>query len=219
MLEKIYYRLHKMTSRPEEKGEYSSGYWQNGIRKNAVEMCREHKGSLLEVGCGEGLFLCRMIRARPDLEFWGVDEWDEILSKARMRIEEIKPGVELLKADASDLPFEDAFFDTVVCINVFFNMESIEKVSYALKEMARVCKRGGRIIFDFRNSLNPLLVLKYRLAGYYDLTVKDLPLNTYNPKNIKTILRELNLDITREKHLFFPVKRFAPIIMMEALKR
>ena len=219
MLEKIYYRLHKMASRPEEKGEYSSGYWQDRIRQNAVEMCREHEGSLLEVGCGEGLFLGRMITARPDLDVRGVDEWDEILSKARKRIEAIKPGAELLKADASDLPFEDAFFDTVVCINVFFNMESIRKVSLALREMARVCKRGGRVIFDFRNSLNPLLILKYRLAGYYDSTVKGLPLNTYNPENIKTILSQLNLDITQEKSLFFPVKRFAPIIMIEAVKK
>ncbi len=208
-----------MTSRPGEKGEYSSGYWQDRIRQRAVEMCREHKGRLLEVGCGEGLFLGRMIKVRPDVDIWGVDVWEGILTKARMRMEEIKPGVELLKADVSALPFEDAFFDTVVCINVFFNMESIEKVSHALKEIVRVCKAGGRIIFDFRNSLNPLLVVKYRLAGYYDSTVKDLPLNTYNPGNIKTILREVNLDITQEKRLFFPVKRFAPIIMMEAVKK
>ncbi len=219
MLERIYYRLHKMASRPEEKGEYSSGYWQDIIRQRAIEMCKKHEGRLLEVGCGEGLFLARMITADPDLEVWGVDEWDEILTKARMRIGQIKPGVELLKADASDLPFKDAFFDTVVCINVFFNMESIEKVSHALKDMARVCKAGGRIIFDFRNSLNPLLAVKYGLARYYDPTVKDLPLNTYNPEDIKAILGGVNLDITCEKRLFFPAKRFAPVIMMETLKK
>ncbi|MCK5512717.1 MAG: class I SAM-dependent methyltransferase, partial [Thermodesulfovibrionia bacterium] len=199
--------------------EYSSGYWQDKVRQSAVEMCKEHKGRLLEVGCGEGLFLGQMITASPYVEVWGVDMWEKILSKARMRLQHIKPSAKLLKADASHLPFEDAFFDTVVCINVFFNMESIEKVSRALEEMARVCKRGGKIIFDFRNSRNLLLILKYRLAKYYDLTIKDLPLNTYNPGDIKTIVKGLKLNIVQEKHLSFPVKRFAPIIMLETVKQ
>ena len=219
MLEKIYYLFHKIISKPEEKGEYSSGYWQDKVRQSAVEMCKEHKGRLLEVGCGEGLFLGQMITASPYVEVWGVDMWEKILSKARMRLQHIKPSAKLLKADASHLPFEDAFFDTVVCINVFFNMESIEKVSRALEEMARVCKRGGKIIFDFRNSRNLLLILKYRLAKYYDLTIKDLPLNTYNPGDIKTIVKGLKLNIVQEKHLSFPVKRFAPIIMLETVKQ
>lgn len=219
MLEKIYYWFHRKTSKSEERGEYSSGYWQAKIRQNAVEICKRHRGRLLEVGCGEGLFLSQMINACPNLEAWGVDNWEEILSKAKTRIGQIKSDVKLLKTDASNLPFEDAFFDTVVCINVFLSMESIEKVSHALKEMVRVCKSGGRIIFDFRNSLNPLLVVKYRLAKYYDLTIKNLPLNTYNPRDIKMILRELNLNIIQEKYLSFPIKRFAPIIMIEAAKK
>lgn len=219
MLEKVYYLFHRIISKPEEKGEYSSGYWQDKVRKNAVEMCIKNKGRLLEVGCGEGLFLSQMIHASPDLDIWGVDTWDKILSKAGMRTQKIKPDVKLLKADASCLPFEDAFFDTIVCINVFFNLKSIEKVKHALEEMTRVCKTGGKIIFDFRNSLNLLLILKYKLARYYDLTTKDLPLNTYNPRNIKNITKELKLNIVQEKYVSFPVKRFAPIIMVEAVKQ
>ncbi|NOZ70096.1 MAG: class I SAM-dependent methyltransferase [Deferribacteres bacterium] len=219
MLEKIYYRLHRMASGPGEQGEYSSGYWQRRIREHAVEMCRHHRGRLLDVGCGEGLFLGRMVTARPDMEAWGVDEWEVILSRAEKRTARMRTGVRLLRADATALPFGDASFDVVVCINVFFNMESIGKVRSALKEMARVCRKGGRLIFDFRNSLNPLLAVKYRLAAYYDPTVRSLPLNTYDPGNIKEILGEMNLDITREHGLFFAVRRFAPVIVMETVKK
>lgn len=219
MIEKIYYRFHNAISRPGEKGEYSSGYWQDKIRQNAKNICINRKGKLLDVGCGEGLFLAQVMKEIPDLKVWGVDGWAEILTKAKNRLEKIKSGVTLLKSDASILPFEDDFFDVVVCVNVFFNMESIEKVSSALKEMVRVCKTGGSIIFDFRNSLNPLLLIKYRFAKYYDQTVNDLHLNTYSPGDMRNILERAGLEVVQERPLSFPIKTFAPIILMETIKK
>ncbi len=219
MIEKVYYWLHQRTSRLDEQGEYSSGYWQDMIRQNAKEMCREHKGRLLDVGCGEGLFLARAVQEFPDMEFWGVDEWSGILARAEKRVKPLKPGVTFMEADASSLPFDDNYFDTVVCVNVFFNMESIDKVRQSLREIARVCKPGGSVIFDFRNSLNPLLVMKYKFAAYYDETVKDLPLNSYSPGSIRTILNALGFGIVQERPLSFPIKLLAPIFMIEAVKK
>jgi ubiquinone/menaquinone biosynthesis C-methylase UbiE len=219
MIERIYYWLHAAASRPEEKGEYSAGNWHDMIRQNALEMCSNQSGRFLEVGCGEGLFLAKAVKKFPDVEFWGVDGWSEILSAAKKRILPIRSGVTLLNADASALPLEDAFFDTVVCINVFFNMESIEKVMSSLNEIARVCKTGGRVIFDFRNSLNPFMLLKYKLARYYDLTTRDLHLNTYSPKKMKSVTGQSDLEIVQERALYFPVKALAPIIMVEAVKK
>jgi ubiquinone/menaquinone biosynthesis C-methylase UbiE len=218
MIEKVYYWFHRKTAKKGEEGEYSSGYWQGRVRKNALEMSRDTTGRLLEVGCGEGLFLQQVMHINPDLDISGVDKWNGILSKARTRLQGAKTDFTLLKADATDLPFDDSFFDTVVCINVFFNMESSEKLKGALKEIARVCKKRGRIIFDFRNSRNPLLFIKYQLAKYYDSTVKELPLNTYSSGSIKMIVKDLDLDIIQERHLFFPIKSLAPIIMLETVK-
>jgi ubiquinone/menaquinone biosynthesis C-methylase UbiE len=93
-------------------------------------------------------------------------------------------------------------------------MDSVTAVIKALKEMKRVCKKSGRIIFDFRNSLNPLLKAKYKLARYYDPTVKNLPLNTYSPGQIEKILKDLNLKIVSRKFIGLPFKRLAPVIIM-----
>jgi len=218
-IEKLYYRFHQALSRPEERGEYSSGYWQDLIRQGARDMCGAQEGRLLEVGCGEGLLLAQLIKAFPGLEVWGVDGWQEILSRARKRLDGIRSGVSLQKADAADLPFEDGFFDAVVCVNVFFNMESIRKVSSTLNEIARVCKRGGRIVFDIRNSQNPVLNMKYKLARYYDATVKDLPLNTYNPADIRALLDNAGFEVVRERPMFIRYKPLAPIIMFEAVRK
>ncbi|RJR21270.1 MAG: class I SAM-dependent methyltransferase [Nitrospiraceae bacterium] len=218
-IEKMYYRLHQAMSKPEERGEYSSGYWQYLVRQTAQDMCAMQKGRLLEVGCGEGLFLAGLIKAFPGLEIFGVDQWDEALSKSERRLNQLRPGVTLRRADASDLPFEDAFFDKVVCINVFLNMDSIAKVSSSLNEIARVCKKGSRIIFDIRNSLNPFLVVKYKLAKYYDATSRNLNLSTYKPAEIRVILKNAGFEIVRERPLFFPLKPMAPIIMFEGVKK
>ena len=62
----------------------------------------------------------------------------------------------------------------------------------------RICKPEGAIIFDIRNSLNPLLFIKYKLAKYYDETVRtrNLPLQTYRLKKVRDLLKKDGFEIT-----------------------
>lgn len=220
MIKKIYYWFHKIISRPEERGEYSSGYWQDIVRRNALGLFDGGWKNVLEVGCGEGLFLTELASSRKDVYFCGVDNWKDILKKAEARINKkgIK-NIELYEADAASLPFEDSYFDAVYCINVIFNLKSLDTVEKTIDEMARVCKIGGKIIFDIRNSANPFLYLKYRLAPLYDETVKNLPLVTYKEKDILPILDGSGLKISRKLYIGSLVKKIAPLIILEAVKR
>jgi len=86
-----------------------------------------------------------------------------------------------MQGDARQLPFEDGFFDTVVCINFFICQRSPEDVRRILFEAARVLSPGGRLIVEIRNRNNILLRLKYGLARYYDGTLEDNPLALYDP--------------------------------------
>lgn len=233
MLTKIYYWFHRLISKPEERGEHSSGYWLDKIRRETLMLCRDIRGKILEIGCGEGFFLMQLAKQNPYLEIWGIDNDSTRLNNAEKESKEKNlKNMHFTLEDATNLSFDDEYFDVVICINVFYNMESIELVRKTLGQMKRVCKKSGRLIFDFRNSLNPLLVLKYRFARYYDGTVKvkNLPLNTYNPEQIESILKNLNLKIVNKKfipHLFsesagfigFSLKRFVPIVIVEAEKR
>ena len=219
MLKKIYTWFHNLTSPAYERGEYSSGYWQDIVRRQALFLCRDLKGRLLEVGCGEGLFLARASAQNPDLEIQGVDNNASRLEKAGVVCKERKlNNISLSLEDAGDLSFADGSFDAVVCINVFFNLDSFQAVREVMIRLKHVCKNGGRIIFDFRNSLNPLLKVKYRLARYYDPTVKALPLNTYSPGQIESLVKELGLNIIRRRYVGFALRRFAPIIIIETQK-
>jgi len=219
MLSKIYYRLHRLVSKPQEKGEYSAGFWQDVARREALMVCRNIKGRILEVGCGEGLFLSQLSAESPELEIWGIDNSSERINQAQQRLN--KAGVKnfhLAVEDATRLSFSEEFFDAVVCINVFFNMPSKEVIKNTLSQMKRVCKVQGLLIFDFRNAANFLLQLKYRLAPLYDETIKNLPLRTYYPSEIETLVREFGLRVLEKRHLGAPWKRFAPIIVIQAEK-
>jgi hypothetical protein len=95
----------------------------------------------------------------------------------------------------------------------------LELVKRTLAQMCRLCKPGGKIIFEFRNRLNPLLVLKYRLAPYYDKTIIGKRLSTFFPRDIESALRQSDFTVTAQIRYGFFIKALAPLIIIEAQKQ
>jgi ubiquinone/menaquinone biosynthesis C-methylase UbiE len=89
---------------------------------------------LLDVGCGTGFHLARL-RARG-FEVAGIDGSGAMLDRARAA----NPGVDLRLGDVGALPFPDARFDVVLCVEVLRYLADPEP---CLKEMARVLRPGG----------------------------------------------------------------------------
>ncbi len=217
MIKKLYYWLHAKISRPDERGEYSSGLWQDMVRQQAIDWCRTTKGRLLEVGCGEGLFLGRAVEANLQMELWGVDNSSARIEQANKRL--AGKNAHLSVEDAANLSFSGGFFDKVICINVFFNMPTMDIVKKTLLQMKRVSRNDARLIFDFRNAGNLLLFLKYKFAPLYDATVRNLPLKTYSLGQIRNLLNEVGLEIVLLNYLGASCKKWAPVILVEARKR
>ncbi|MFH1459652.1 MAG: class I SAM-dependent methyltransferase [Candidatus Omnitrophota bacterium] len=219
MIKKIYYFLHKMLSKKNERGEYSAGVWQHTVREQVIALCAQSTGKLLEVGCGEGLLLSEIAKLNHNLEIHGIDIWDEILERAQERFKAGNiQGVKLQQADAAKLPYADRYFDVVICINVFFNLPSDTIFRASLKEISRVCKENAIFIFDIRNCLNPLLYFKYKLARFYDETVANLPLRTYNFSKVQKNLAENGFSILKKINIGFPRNQFSPIFVIKAKK-
>jgi ubiquinone/menaquinone biosynthesis C-methylase UbiE len=214
----LYRGFHRMCSRPSERGEYSSGLWPDEVRSIALEWCRDVQGKALEIGCGEGLFVSQLIQQNLELDVWGVDNDSCRLEQAGEKAAAMGQRICLAKEDACNISFASGYFDAVICINVLFNLDSFLTVTKVLAEMQRVCKPGGRIIFDFRNSRNPALKVKYGLARYYDATVQKIHLKTYSPGQINHALKQLGLTVTRSRFLGFFIPGYAPVIVIEAKK-
>jgi ubiquinone/menaquinone biosynthesis C-methylase UbiE len=89
---------------------------------------------LLDVGCGTGHQLAEL--RQRGYEVAGVDGSQDMLEHARV----LNPGAELRQADVERLPFPDASFDVVLCIEV---LRYLPDVSGCIREMARVLRPGG----------------------------------------------------------------------------
>src|ERR1700681_4964700 len=108
---------------------------------------------VLEVGVGTGI---NTLLYPTDCSVTGIDLTSSMLDKARDRVarEGIK-NVRLLEMDAADMKFADGTFDIVYAPYLISVVPDPVAVA---REMNRVCRRGGRIIFlsHFR-SFNPVL--------------------------------------------------------------
>jgi phosphatidylethanolamine/phosphatidyl-N-methylethanolamine N-methyltransferase len=107
---------------------------------------------VLEVGVGTGINLSLY---PSDCHVTGIDFSSSMLEKARERAVRKELPVRLLQMDAADLRFADDSFDIVYAPYLISVVPDPVKVA---REMRRVCRRGGRIIFlNHFLSPNPIL--------------------------------------------------------------
>jgi phosphatidylethanolamine/phosphatidyl-N-methylethanolamine N-methyltransferase len=112
-------------------------------RVQALQRMQIHAGDkILEVGVGTGIN-CSMYPSNTDIT--GIDFSAGMLEKARERVaRKGTKNVRLLQMDAQDLKFEDDTFDIVYAPYLISVVPDPVKVA---REMRRVCKPGGRIVF------------------------------------------------------------------------
>ncbi|WP_428390949.1 class I SAM-dependent methyltransferase [Lichenicoccus sp.] len=100
------------------------------------------EGRVLEVGIGSGLNLPLYGAATSSVI--GLEPSAELLRMARERAAAAAVPVELLEASAEAMPLDDASIDTVVTT---WTLCSIPDAPRALREMQRVLKPGGALLF------------------------------------------------------------------------
>jgi ubiquinone/menaquinone biosynthesis C-methylase UbiE len=118
--------------------------------KKALENVNVDDASVLDVGCGSGLFF-KGVAAQADLVV-GVDVSRKLLLKAQEQAKAFG-NVFVLQADADHLPFKDGFFDAVFVFTVLQNMP---KPTKTLNEFKRVVKLGGRVVVTGLKKAFPL---------------------------------------------------------------
>jgi ubiquinone/menaquinone biosynthesis C-methylase UbiE len=100
-------------------------------------------GRVLEIGIGTGLNLAHYDKARVD-HVVGLDPGVEMHALVRRRASPAGITVELVALSAERIPFEDGAFDTVLST---YTLCTIPDPVAALKEMRRVLKPSGQLIF------------------------------------------------------------------------
>lgn len=195
MLSKVYNKMRFWISKKEEKGEASSGFLPPRVRNRAVSLININKGKLLEIGCGEGLFITMVAKKLSGVEIMGIEASEDVMEAASRRAKSLGlSNTRFMTGRAEGMDFENSTFDKVVCLNMLYNLKSRENVEKVINEMARVCRQEGSIIFDIRNKSNPVVRLVYKKVKSYDPAC-PWPLHAYTLKEIKDILKKYNLKV------------------------
>jgi len=96
-------------------------------------------GSILEAGCGPGMFLEELANEYEECKIIGIDISSDRVVKANERLSD-HANAEARIASVYDLPFPDNHFDFIYSRFLF---EYLEDPGLAAIELFRVCKPGG----------------------------------------------------------------------------
>jgi ubiquinone/menaquinone biosynthesis C-methylase UbiE len=173
------------------------------LKKWRLEVMKEIKGKVLEVGVGTG----KNIEYYPDgLDITAIDFSEKMLAKAREKAGRLGKKVKIKHMDVQKLEFPDQTFDTIFTTCVFCSVPDPVK---GLQEMRRVCKSGGKIIMIehvrseqavlglVMDIFNPLVVNLYG-ANINRRTVE----NVYKAGFTKVEVSNLSRDIVKKIQIY-----------------
>ena len=126
---------------------------------------------VLDVGCGTGTFVRRLVDRNPAQHAVGVDVSAGMLAEARRKVG-AAPNARFVEAPAEALPFPDGAFDVVVTASALHYAARPEAV---LAEAARVLRPGGRLV-----------VLDWD-RGRWWMAALDVALRAFDPAHTHTL--------------------------------
>jgi tRNA (uracil-5-)-methyltransferase TRM9 len=113
---------------------------------------RWQQGRLLNIGCAHGP---DFLPFRQSFELHGVDFATEMLKLAQKYARKFKFAVNLVAADARQLPYNDGAFDWAIAVATYHHIEEKEDRLLALQELKRVLKPDGEAFITVWNRWQP----------------------------------------------------------------
>lgn len=129
--------------------------------------------TVLDLGCAGG-FMAEALDDRG-AQVTGIDPAAEAIAAAQAHAVQGGREIRYDVGVGEDLPYADAAFDAVVCVDVLEHVADLDRV---LAEVARVLKPGGLFLFDTINR-NPLARLAVITVA--EDILKLLPKGTHDP--------------------------------------
>ena len=165
---------------------YSTGRGKRALWAELLdELSLRGEERVLDVGCGRGAVLMLAARRLPGGRAVGADLWRRRDQSGNSRAaaernavaEGVADRIDLVEADARDLPFPSASFDMVVSSLAISNIRGAPGRGQAVREAVRVLRPGGRlrIVDDGADQYAAVL----RAAGCADVTTRRLDWRTW----------------------------------------
>jgi ubiquinone/menaquinone biosynthesis C-methylase UbiE len=114
--------------------------------REALALLRREGGAhtILDAGCGTGLFTIGLALAEPGWRLDGIDASSGMLAVARRQASlRGLSNIAWHHGDVNELPFDDCAFDAVLAAGL---MPCLNEPARVLVEFRRVLRRGGRLV-------------------------------------------------------------------------
>ena len=196
--------VHPFPSAEQLSANYSADYYAPWLNQRAerirmwdarlelVNRAAVHKGKLLDVGCGEGLFL---ERARAGgWEVRGTEISEFAVSHITKEL-----GIEVFKGGLAESVFPDNYFD---CVTMWHSLEHTPDPGQVIRAARRMLKNDGVLIIAVPNLDNTVFRFFYRFARFkrlhlFDPVDRELHLCHFSPGSLKALLELNGFQVTR----------------------
>lgn len=182
--------VRSIIERRDEFQEPSGGFLPFRVRQKTISLMTKG-GRILDVGAGEGLLL-KALGFQTEKLFYGIDLDKKRLAQSATRTPN-KERTLFIYGDGLSLPFQDSVFNEVTLLNIFLNIPDEAVIASLIQEALRVCKVNGKVIFDYRNRRNPLIVLSYKTVSLHDPELK-IPLRGFTRGELQEMLRSRGIQ-------------------------
>lgn len=144
MDKKEFYSKKEIAGKYEDRilGSIGAGYFDQR-EKELIGEWIEGSNIILDIACGTGRFSDHI--SKKGFNVIGIDYSGEMLRQA---VKKKNKNLNFIRGNAFNLPFKDSSFDSVIAMHFVYHYSDINGI---LKEMHRVVKKGGVIIFDTNN--------------------------------------------------------------------
>ncbi|MBS1733032.1 MAG: class I SAM-dependent methyltransferase [Bacteroidetes bacterium] len=160
--------------------------------------------SLVDVGCGNGIFLNYLKANRAFERMVGTDR-----SEVALRMVQ----AEKILSDITQLPFANSEFDCATCLEVIEHLPQ-ETYRQALKEIARVSAKYIIITVPYNEDLLETQTQCPRCKSKFN---SDLHLRSFQEKDMQALFLEHGFECSGTK-VFFPFKRNVGAKLLEKLE-
>ncbi|ADE82159.1 methyltransferase [Xylanibacter ruminicola] len=145
--------------------------------------------TMLDVGCGGGFTIRRLLKRSKDAQVYGIDISEESVTKARqVNAEVLDKQVYVTQGSAEQLPYNDEMFDLVTAVETVYFWPNLPD---CLQEVRRVLKPGGKFA---------IMVEVVDSDSKWTSIVDGM--TAYTPEQLKTLLDDagfIQTEIHRKK--------------------
>lgn len=159
----------------------------NRIQRTALIVPSDVK-SLVDLGCGNGVFLNYLMLQRPELKLTGVDRSQSALKYVQTAT---------TNASIDTLPFEDNSFDCVSCLEVIEHLP-IDLYNKAIQEIARVAAKYIIISVPYKENLEESFNKCPQCKSTFSY---ELHVRSFDDNDMKSLFKSLGYECVSSEYL------------------